>query len=162
MLLIDEHGEKLGVMPTGRALQIAQERELDLALMSALSRPPVAKILDYGKYQYLAGKNARSQTKSSKAGEVKGIRLGLRISAHDLDTQLVKTRKFLEKGYKVKYTMRFRGRETAHLDLAYDKMRHVADLLVEDAKVEAPPQRAGMQMHMLIAPKPKSSKKPTV
>lgn len=153
MLVVDENGEKLGELSREEAMKIAEERELDLALVSATSRPPVAKIIDYGKYLYEQKKAAKKQASMGKALDVKGIRIGLRIGEHDLQIREKAAIKFLEKGHKLKVQLMFRGREIAHIDLGYDKIRAFATRLEDHAKIEQEPRRAGHQLVMLLAPK---------
>lgn len=158
MLVIDEHGETLGEMSTLAAIDIARSRELDLALMAPQARPPVAKILDYGKYQYQQSKNARVSKANAKVNEAKGIRIGLRIGEHDLGIRIRQSKEFLAKGHKVQVNLRFRGREVTHADLGFEKMKFMADRLAAFGKVESPATKAGMQLVMTLAPLPNAKK----
>ena len=150
VLVIDEQGEKRGVMPLEEAL--AQEAGLDLVEVSPNSEPPVCKILDYGKFKYQAQKRAAEARKKQKTVEVKEIKLRPTIDTHDYEVKMRNLRKFLSKGDKVKVTVRFRGRELAHTDLGRELMNRVREDVGEEAKVELLPKMEGRQMVMILAP----------
>lgn len=116
--LVDEKGGHLGVVPTAQAIAIARERELDLVEVSPLAQPPVAKILDFNKLKYEAGKERKREKAKQKRVEIKGVRLSLRISQHDTETRLLQAQKFLNDNDKVKIELILRGRERQHKDLA--------------------------------------------
>jgi translation initiation factor IF-3 len=116
--VLDEEGLQLGVLSIAEALQMARERELDLVEIAPTAKPPVCKIMDYGKYQYQQSKQDRLNKAKQKKIEVKGVRIGFRTDTHDLEVKRNQTEKFLSKGDKVKIEIRLRGREKAHQDLA--------------------------------------------
>lgn len=116
--VIDEHDEMLGVIPTAKALELAQSRELDLVEVSPKAVPPVAKLLNYGQFRYQKEKEAKKQKAQSKEVEVKGIRLSLRIADGDFNVRLASAKKFMEEGNKIRIEMILRGREKGHGDLA--------------------------------------------
>ena len=126
--VVDETGKQLGIMPLREALQIAQERSLDLAQVTEKVEPPVCKITDYGKYQYQQEKKER-KTKKQKGGELKGIRLTFNISQHDLETRAKAAAKFLKRGDKIKIELRLRGRERALGDFARGKVAKFLEVL---------------------------------
>ena len=151
--VIDENGENLGVMYTREAMAQAQEVGLDLVEVSPNADPPVAKFLDVGKYKYEAQKKANLARKSQKTQEIKEIKMRPNIDDHDYDTKMKKVFEFLEEGDKVKCTLRFRGREMAHLQLGMQVLQRVQADVAEVAKVEQFPRTEGRQMLMVIAPK---------
>ena len=113
--LIGEDGEQLGIVPGKEALRLAQEAELDLVKIAPTAKPPVCKIIDYGKYRYELARKEKEAKKKQKVIEIKEVRLSPNIDTNDLNTKVGAARKFLEKGDKVKVTLRFRGREMAHM-----------------------------------------------
>jgi len=131
-------------------LQIAQERELDLVEISPDAKPPVCKIVDWGKYNYQRTKQLQKNRKTTKSLDMKQIRFGLRIGAHDLTIKLNKVAKFLEAGHKVKVTLVYRGREQAHKEIGYQ----IADKVIRDfgdtIVVDQPPQLAGRQLNFVV------------
>ncbi len=151
--LIDAEGNHLGPTPTQKAMEMAEEAGLDLVAISPNARPPVCKILDLGKYKYQAQKKAADARKRQKVIAVKEIKLRPNIDTHDY---LVKTRniqKFIDRGDKVKVTIRFRGREMAHMGLGRDLLTRVKEDFEETTKVEFEPKTEGRLMTMVIAPK---------
>jgi len=160
VLVIDEDGEQLGEMDTAKAIALAKEKELDLLLVADKANPPVTKIIDYGKYQYEQQKAANKQRLAGKAKETKGIRIGLRTGEGDLAIRVKQATGFLEKGHKVKVTLRFRGREVVHADLGFGKIRDFAARFEEIAKIEQEPKKQGHQIHLTLSPKPISKKSP--
>lgn len=159
VLVIDSNGEKLGVMKTEEAIAKAKEQELDLILVAAETKPPVAKILDFGKWQYEQQKAATKQRSKGKALEMKGLRLGVRIAEGDLNVRVNQARKFLTKGHKLRAVLQFKGREMAHFDLAIEKMREFARRLEDCSKIEELPKRMGRQLIMILSPDKKSPQK---
>jgi translation initiation factor IF-3 len=153
VLLIDQHGEKQGVMPTSAALEAAEEAGLDLVQIVSTSEPPVAKILDYGKFRFLEQKKAAEARKKQKVVELKEIKLRPGIDDHDYGVKMKAVRRFFEEGDKVKVTLRFRGREMAHQDIGYRLLERVRNETATIAKVEAAPSMEGRQMVMVLAPK---------
>lgn len=155
LLVIDENGEKLGVIDKTEAIIKARAVELDLILVAAKANPPVAKILDYGKWMY-EQKKALSKNKSSgKAKEMKGIRLGVRIAEGDLTTRVNQAKAFLKKGHKLRVVLQFNGREMAHFDLAIEKMKEFARRIDEISLIEELPKKMGRQLIMILKPKKK-------
>ena len=113
--LIGEDGQQLGIMSSREAMKIAREAELDLVKIAPQAKPPVCKIIDYGKYRYELARKEKEAKKKQKTIEVKEVRLSPNIDSNDLNTKIASARKFIEKGNKVKVTLRFRGREMAHV-----------------------------------------------
>lgn len=152
-VITDDEGEHLGIMPTDEALRIAKERKLDLVVIQPKAEPPVAKIIDFGKYKYEKEKEARQQKQKSKTVEVKGVRLSVRIGDHDLNVRKDQAKKFMEKGDKVKVEIILRGRERRHGDVAAQVIQRFLDELREEMeiKVEQPITRQGGQLTSIIA-----------
>ena len=151
--LIDNTGDNKGVVDTQTALGLAQAAGLDLVEIAPNSNPPVAKILDYGKYKYQAQKKAAEARKKQKIVEVKEIKLRPMIDDHDYDVKMRSMKRFFEEGDKVKITLRFRGREMAHQELGYQLLNRVKDDIGEMAKVEQDAKFEGRQMVMVLAPR---------
>jgi translation initiation factor IF-3 len=150
--LIDAEGENHGVTNIEEALALAAETGLDLVEISPNASPPVAKILDLGKFKYQAQKKANEARKKQKIIEVKEIKLRPNIDDHDYEVKMRSVTKFLEEGDKVKVTMRFRGREMAHQELGLNLLHKVRDQMEALSKVEADPKSEGRQMVMILAP----------
>lgn len=140
-------------MPLNEALEIAENKGVDLVEMSPGAKPPVVKLIDWGKYQYQKMKEQQKNKKKSKAGTLKQIRLGLKIGDHDLDIKLKKVREFLAKGDKVKITIFFRGREMAHKEIGFDLINKIITKIEEDAIVEQKPQMAGRNLSVTLRSK---------
>jgi len=151
--LIDTTGDNKGVVDTETALGLAQAAGLDLVEIAPNSNPPVAKILDYGKYKYQAQKKAAEARKKQKVVEVKEIKLRPMIDDHDYDVKMRSMRRFFEEGDKVKITLRFRGREMAHQELGAKLLNRVKADVEPIAKVESEPRFEGRQMIMILAPR---------
>ena len=151
--LIDVEGVNRGPMKTRDALGMAQELGLDLVIIAANSAPPVAKILDLGRYKFAAQKKAAEARKRQKVIEVKEIQLRPNIDTHDYETKMKAVHRFLDEGDRVKVTMRFRGREMAHQELGMQLLVKVQSELEAKAKVESSPRSEGRQMVMVLAPK---------
>jgi len=151
--LIDAEGENRGVVRTREALAEAQEQGLDLVLISPNANPPVAKMLDLGRFKYAAQKKAAEARKKQKVIEVKEIQLRPNIDTHDYETKMKAVERFLGEGDRVKVTMRFRGREMAHQELGMQLLIKVKDQMEALAKVESQPRSEGRQMVMVLAPK---------
>ena len=127
--LIGENGDQLGIMSAREAMKLAQEAELDLVKIAPTAKPPVCKIIDYGKYRYEQARKEKEAKKKQKTVEVKEVRLSPNIEGNDLNTKVNNARKFLEKGNKVKVTLRFRGREMAHMQTSKHILDDFAELL---------------------------------
>ena len=153
MRCIDPDGEQLGVLDTSEAIRKAEDFGLDLVEVQPNADPPVCKILDYGKYKFQAQKRASEARKKQKVIEVKEIKLRPNIDSHDYDVKMRAVRKFLDGGDKVKVTLRFRGREMAHIELGAKLLERVRGDVDEFAKVEAMPKMEGRQMIMVLGPK---------
>lgn len=151
--LIDADGTNKGAIRTREALAMAQEQGLDLVLIAPNSNPPVAKILDLGRFKFAAQKKAAEARKRQKVIEVKEIQLRPNIDTHDYETKMKAVHRFLDEGDRVKVTMRFRGREMAHQELGMELLVKVQDELADKAKVESAPRAEGRQMTMVLAPK---------
>ncbi len=151
--VIDQDGENLGVLYTKEALATAREVGLDLVEISPNADPPVAKILDVGKFKYEAQKKAAAARKNQKTQEIKEIKMRPNIDDHDYETKMKKVVDFIGEGDKVKITLRFRGRELAHGQLGMQLMQRVQADTAEYAKVEQHPKMEGRQMLMVLAPK---------
>jgi len=148
--VIDEDGKQLGIVSRAEALQLAEERGLDLVEISPNANPPVAKIIDWGKYTYQRTKQLQKNKRHSRALEVKQMRFGLKISEHDLGVKLRKVSGFLEAGHKVKLTVFFRGRELAHTDLGFRLAERVIQQFGDSIVVDQPPQLTGKQLNFVI------------
>lgn len=151
--LIDQNGENLGVLNVEKALELAEQAELDLVELSPNVEPPVCKILDYGKYKYKARKKANIARKKQKTIEVKEIKMRPGIEAHDYDVKMRSAHRFIVEGDKVKVTLRFRGREMVHQDRGLKVLERVREDLDEIAKVEQFPKMEGRLLTMVVAPK---------
>lgn len=135
------------------ALKAAEEAGVDLVEISPNANPPVAKIIDWGKYQYQKMKEQQKHKKNSKVSELKQMRLGLKIGANDLDIKLRKIRSFLDEGHKVKIMVVFRGRELAHKELGFEMADRIANRLGEDIVIEQKPQMAGRNLNIVVRSK---------
>ena len=153
VLLIDQNGEKQGIMPTPSAVEAALEAGLDLVEVSPNSDPPVCKILDYGKYKFEEQKKKNAARKRQKVVEIKEIKLRPNIDTHDYDVKAKAMHGFFEEGDKVKVTLRFRGRELAHPELGMRLLQKVKAEFDPVAKVEYEPRMEGKQMIMILAPR---------
>lgn len=160
VFVIDSDGSKLGLLKTAEAIQKAKVQELDLILVAPKAHPPVAKILDYGKWQYEQKKAAAKNRAHGKAKSVKGVRLGIRIAEGDLLVRVRQAKGFIEKGHKLRVVLQFRGREIAHFDLALEKMKEFAKRLEDVSIIEELPKKLGRQLVMILLPS-KSKKKPS-
>jgi translation initiation factor IF-3 len=151
--LIDAEGVNKGVVRTREALSTAQELGLDLVIISPTAVPPVAKILDLGRFKFAAQKKAAEARKKQKVIEVKEIQMRPNIDTHDYETKMKAANRFLDEGDRVKVTMRFRGREMAHQELGMQLLMKVQTELADRVKVESAPRSEGRQMVMVLAPK---------
>jgi translation initiation factor IF-3 len=151
--LIDAEGENRGIVRTREALTEAQEQGLDLVLISPNASPPVAKMLDLGRFKYAAQKKAAEARKKQKVIEVKEVQMRPNIDTHDYETKMKAVHRFLEDGDRVKVTLRFRGREMAHQELGMQLLLKVREQTETVAKVESQPRSEGRQMVMVLAPK---------
>ncbi len=161
--VIDETGAQLGVMTPSEAMRLAREKDLDLVEVAPTAKPPVCRLIDYGKYQYEQTKRERQARKAQKQVEIKEVRLRPKTSEHDTEVRVRQARKFLESGAKVKVRLRFRGREIQHRDVAMKIMDEFATRLSDVGEVEIRPNMEGRSLLMILAPisKGKPPKKPT-
>ncbi len=150
--LIDENGENRGVVSIQEALRIADDAGLDLIEISPQATPPVCKVLDYGKYKYEAQKRKAEAKKNQKVVEIKELKLRPMIDKHDYEVKLKQARKFLGEGNKVKFTMRYKGRELSANDLGRAVLMRLLEDLDTTAKLESEPKLEGKQMMMIVAP----------
>jgi translation initiation factor IF-3 len=153
--VIDADGKQLGVLPRREALRLADERSLDLVEVAPHATPPVAKLMDFGKYQYDRAKREREARKSRKEVEIKEVRLRPKTDEHDINFKIRQARTFLQSGAKVKVRMRFRGREIYNLDVARKQFDHFVRELEDVAIVEQRPSFEGRTMLMIMAPDPR-------
>lgn len=161
--MIDEEGRKLGEFMSNDALALAQERGLDLVEVNPNARPPVCRIIDYGRFKYEKKKRSAEARRKQVQVQIKEVKVRPKTDTHDLDVKLRNAEKFLKQGHKVKVTVRFRGREMAHKDIGMDLCMDFADALVDMSSVEQRPKMEGRQMSMILAskfkPKPRPEKK---
>ena len=151
--LIGEHGEQLGIMSSRDALKLAKEADLDLVKVAPQAKPPVCKIIDYGKYRYEMLRKEKEAKKKQKTIEVKEVRLSPNIDVNDLNTKISAARKFLTKGNKVKVTLRFRGREMAHMQASKHILDDFAKELEDIAQIDKAPKVEGRSMTMFLTEK---------
>ena len=150
--LIGEHGEQVGIMSAKEAQIKAREADLDLVLVSPNAHPPVCKIIDYGKYRYELARKEKEAKKKQKVIEVKEIRFSPNIDENDMNTKLNNARKFRAKGNKVKLTLRFRGREMAHISSSRHIINDIAEKLSDVATVDKPSKQEGRSISMVLTP----------
>ena len=151
--MIGSDGEQLGIMSRAEALQRANEAGVDLVEISPNADPPVAKIIDWGKYQYQKMKEQQKNRKNNKQAELKQMRFGLKIGQGDLDIKLRKIQSFLDAGHKVRIQIFYRGREMAHKELGYELIDRITSLLGEDVILEQKPQMAGRNLSIVVRSK---------
>jgi translation initiation factor IF-3 len=152
--LIDDAGEQVGIITTREALTMAQERGLDLVEVSPTARPPVCRIMDYGKFKYEQSKRDRIARKKQHVVQLKEVKLRPKIEAHDYQTKLQHARNFLEEKNKVKFTVTFRGREMAHQDIGQKLLGKVLVDLADLASAESLPRSEGRMLTVTLLPKP--------
>jgi len=151
--LIGEDGQQLGIMAPRDAMKLAEEAGLDLVKIAPTAKPPVCKIVDYGKYRYELARKEKEAKKKQKVIEIKEIRMSPNIDTNDLNTKAGAARKFIEKGDKVKVTLRFRGREMAHMQTSKHILDDFAQLLADVAVIEKPAKVEGRSMVMFLTEK---------
>ena len=151
--MIGEDGAQLGIMSSREALKIAEEAGLDLVKIAPTAKPPVCKIVDYGKYRYELARKEKEAKKKQRTVEIKEIRMSPNIDTNDLNTKAGAARKFLTKGNKVKVTLRFRGREMAHMQTTKHILDDFAQMLSDVAVVEKAPKGEGRTMTMFLTEK---------
>ena len=151
--VIGEEGQQIGIMSSRDAMKLAKDAGLDLVKIAPTAKPPVCKIVDYGKFRYEQARREKEAKKKQKVIEVKELRLSPNIDTNDLNTKVNNARKFLEKGDKVKVTLRFRGRELAHVDNGKAILNSFAEMLSDVAVVDKPAKFEGRSMIMFLAEK---------
>mgnify|MGYP005753582481 CR=1 FL=1 len=151
--LIGSNGDQLGIFPIKEALDRAVKSNLDLVKIAPNAKPPVCKIMDYGKFRFEQAKREKEARKSQKVIEVKEIRLGLNIDVHDFNTKARHAERFIKGGDKVKVSIRFRGRELGHPEIGLETMKKFAEACAEFCVVEKPAKMEGRNMLMFLAPK---------
>lgn len=151
--VIGGSGEQLGIMSRQEAMRLAEEAGVDLVEISPNANPPVAKIIDWGKYQYQKMKEQQKNRKASRQTELKQMRFGLKIGTGDLDIKLRKIRGFLSEGHKVRIQIFYRGREMAHKELGYEMMQRILQQLEDESVTEQKPQMAGRNLSVVIRSK---------
>lgn len=150
--IIDENDEQIGIMAIEKAIEMARSKELDLVEVSPTARPPVCKILDFGKFLYRQKKQEQKQKKGSKQTEVKSLRISVRTDTHDLEVKANKIKDFIDKRNLVKISLVMRGRELSHLDLGFDKIKKFAEMLKPFAMIQEGPKKQGNTIFLLVAP----------
>lgn len=150
--LIGPDGNQLGIKKLREALQLAREANLDLVNVAPNAKPPVCRIMDFGKYRYEQSKRAKEARKRQKVINVKEVRLSATIEEHDFQTKLRQVKRFLSKGDKVKCSIRFRGREITHQDIGRDLLKRIAEAVEDEAEVERRPKMEGRSIVMVLAP----------
>ena len=150
--VIDATGEPVGIMSTNAALQMAYDRGLDLVLMAPGANPPVARMMDYGKYRFECEKKEKEAKKKQQTVELKEIQLSYRIDTHDFETKARHARRFLESGNKVRVVMRFRGREMSHMPMGREVMARFCETVSDVGVTDKPPVLDGRIISMVLAP----------
>jgi translation initiation factor IF-3 len=162
--VIDTEGGQIGILPIAEALRLAEEKQLDLVEIAPKAQPPVCRILDYGKFKYQQHKKEVEAKKKSSTTTVKELRVGYRTDAGDIARQITKARTFLEAGDRVKFLLRFRGRELAYTNLGREKLLGVCEALKDVAVAEGTPRMEGRMMGIVLAPLrkkgPKAAQRP--
>lgn len=150
--LIEADGNQVGIVDTRDALRQAREEDLDLVLVGERAQPPVARLMDYGKYRFELQQEEKEARKRSRQQEMKAIKFRIKIGDHDYNTKVNHVRRFLKGGHKVKVTIMFRGRERTHPELGQELLNRVAQDVSDIAAVDQPPLIAGMDMNMTVRP----------
>ena len=153
MRLIGEDGEQLGLMSSEEALRIAEEKDLDLVMISPAAKPPVCKVMDYGKFRFEQSKREKEAKKNQHVVEIKEIRMSPGIDIGDFNTKLRNAQKFIADGNRVKVSVRFRGREMAHTDIGKDLLDRFAEQCAETATLDKSAKLEGRMMSIFLSPK---------
>lgn len=151
--LVDENGEQLGIMLTEKAQELADSKNLDLVKIAPQGKPPVCKIMDYGKHRFETSKREKEQRKNQKIIDLKEVRLSATIDKHDLDVKAKACIRFLEAGDKVKCAIRFRGRQATHSEIGMQVMRDFYEMIKDYAIIDKQPRLEGRNMNMFLSPK---------
>jgi translation initiation factor IF-3 len=149
--VVDEEGEQMGIMTSEEALSVAEETGLDLVEISPNAKPPVCKIIGYGKYKYEQSKNAHKSKKKQHVTHLKEIKLSTKIEKHDIEFKMKNAEKFFAKGDKVKFTIRFRGREMQNIESGYNILKNIKEQFADLCEVEKEPVRMGRMLSMTLA-----------
>ncbi len=157
--VIDDKGEQLGLMSAAAAQQLADERNLDLVKIAPQAKPPVCKIMDYGKYRFELAKREKEARKNQKVIEIKEVRLSATIDQHDLEVKAKAATRFLGDGDKVKVAIRFRGRQATHSEIGRDVMKQFYEMLKDVCVIDKQPKLEGRNMTMFLSAKPESKPK---
>ncbi len=159
--VIADDGTQLGILPTDEAMRRAEEKGLDLVEVQPMARPPVCKIMDYGKFKYQQKRKAAEQKRNQRVIEVKEVKFRPKTGEHDFDTKVRHLRDFLADGDKAKVTIMFRGREIVHPEIGHDVLKRVAEAIADIAQIELAPRMEGRSMFMVVSPgKPGQKPKP--
>lgn len=153
MRVIDQNGEQMGVMSISAALSLAEERQLDLVKIAPGARPPVCKLMDYGKYRFEQSKRDREIRKNQKVITIKEVHLSATIDVHDMEVKTRQAQKFLADGNKIKVSIRFRGRQITHSEIGLEVMNQFASAIADVGVVERKPLTEGRNMTMIVAPR---------
>jgi len=156
--VVSETGEQLGIMSAAQALRMAESRSLDLVKIAPMAKPPVVKIMDYGKFRFEQSRREKEARKTQRQAELKAIEISVGIASHDMEFKVGHALRFLEDGHKVKVFIKLRGREMAHANLAHDRMREFAEACAAVSAVERPSKLEGRQVIMFLTPKDKPTK----
>ncbi|KUO72884.1 MAG: translation initiation factor IF-3 [Clostridia bacterium BRH_c25] len=151
--IIDANGDQLGIMSSRQALELATERQLDLVKIAPQAKPPVCRVMDYGKFKFEQSKKEKEARKNQKVINIKEIRFSPKIEDHDLNFKAKNAQRFLQEGDKVKITIRFRGREVDHVTFGEKALGRFYDIVKDDCVVEKPAKLEGRNMIMVLAPK---------
>jgi translation initiation factor IF-3 len=158
--LVGPEGEQVGIVPIGKALELAAESDLDLVEVAPMARPPVCKLMDYGKFKYESAQKAREARRNQALTVIKEMKLRPKIDSHDYETKKGHVERFLKQGDKVKVTIMFRGREQSRPELGFRLLQRLAEDVAELGTVEAAPKQDGRNMTMVIAPNKKPASRP--
>jgi translation initiation factor IF-3 len=150
---MDANGDQLGIMPLRQALELANERQLDLVKIAPQAKPPVCRVMDYGKFKFEQSKKEKEARKNQKVINIKEIRFSPKIEDHDLNFKAKNAQRFLQEGDKVKVTIRFRGREVDHVTFGEKALGRFYDIVKDDCVIEKPAKLEGRNMTMVLAPK---------
>ncbi len=155
---VDVDGSQVGVVPTREALNLAQQRGLDLVEISPQAQPPVCRVMDYGKFKFEQAKKEKNSKKNQSNTKVKEVKYHTNVQQHDYQTKLRHIRDFLEEGHRVKVSLMFRGRENAHQELGYEVVRRVVADVADIAVADREPQKLGRFLSVLINPRPATAR----
>lgn len=152
--VVGEDGKQMGIFPLQEALRIAAERGLDLVEVAPQAQPPVCRLMDYSKYRYEQSKRERMVHRRQRQSRLKSLRMRVSTDPHDFEIKRQAAERFLRRGHKVRFLLRFRGREIDHQDLGQQRLLQMAEALAKVAKLERPPVLEGKQMVMVLSPRP--------